>query len=123
MLFIFQTVFSTMRKDQWRAMWVKKKSPREIRRETLEANRARGKLGEDLYKMNATMRGYEYRRTGKGSDFEERRVTFLGKPQRWRKIDVKTGKAQLSDLQRKNGAKVVRMPTYGLDSVVGNFKL
>ncbi len=73
--------------------------------------------------MNATLRGYEYRRTGKGSDFEERPITYWGKPKKWRKIDVKTGNAQLSDLQRKNGAKVVRMNTFGLDSALTGFKL
>lgn len=112
-----------MRKDQWRAIWAKNKSTKEIRRETLESNRARGKLGEDLYKMHATIRGYEYRRTGRGSDFVERPITFLGKPQRWRKIDVKTGNAQLSDLQRKNGAKIVRVDTFGLDSMIKPFRL
>ena len=111
-----------MRKDQWQAIWAKKKSTKEIRRETLEANKAKGKLGEDLYKINATMRGYEYRRTGKGSDFKERPITYWGNPQRWRKVDVKTGNAQLSDLQRKNRAKVVRVNTFGLDSMI-NFKL
>lgn len=112
-----------MRRDQWRAMWAKKKSTKEIRRKTLEDNRARGRLGEDMYKMNATLRGYEYRRTGKGSDFEERPITYWGRPKRWRKIDVKTGNAQLSDLQRKNRAKAVRVNTFGLDSVLGNFGL
>lgn len=112
-----------MRKDRLRAMWAKRKSVKEIRRETLEANRARGRLGEDLYKVNATLRGYEYRRTGKGSDFEERPITYWGRPKSWRKIDVKTGNAQLSDLQRKKGAKVVRMNTFGLDSVFTGFNL
>lgn len=112
-----------MKDSARKAMWARKNA--EMRRSTLEENRRQGKLGEDMYKFQATVRGYEYRRTGIGSDFKERpRSLPWETPQRWRKVDVKTGDAKLSPLQKQNGAKVVRVdPYFGMSSVFRRFSL
>ena len=110
--------------NQRKAFWAKKNEKRSHKREILEENKQRGKAGEELYKINSILRGVEIQRTGKGSDFKERPMRFpWQKPTKWRKVDVKTGDAKLSKLQKKNKTKVVRMdPYFGLDRIGKNIK-
>ena len=44
---------------------------KEKKRKQLEENVAKGKIAEEMYEADATMSGIKYKRTGKGSDYEE----------------------------------------------------
>ncbi|MDH7517568.1 MAG: hypothetical protein QHH19_04410 [Candidatus Thermoplasmatota archaeon] len=97
-----------------RDVWGKKIPKKEIKREVIAENRARGKRAEERFEMNARFSGYEVERTGRGSDYKirkrdpwTRKVVYTG----YR--EIKSGNAQLSDLQkktkkRKSNYKVIR---------------
>jgi hypothetical protein len=70
----------------------------------------KGNLAEGLYTMDAAASMKETRRTGHGSDYEERIVNPLtGKKGRWRKVEIKSGGAEKSKLQKKTkNLKVIR---------------
>lgn len=56
--------------------------------------------------MYYALRGYEVERTGRGSDFRvRRRDLWTGRVVESKLVEVKTGKAKLSKLQRKTGKK------------------
>jgi hypothetical protein len=84
------------------------------RRKLAEARR-KGAAGEETYRWQATLQGKEVERTGRGHDFIERKRDFLtGRVTSTKYVEVKTGKARLSKLQKKTkkkkkgGYKVVR---------------
>jgi len=92
-----------------------KKPKKQRKREVLEENIRKGRAAEEQYKLNAMMRGMEVERTGKGSDYIERKRDLLtGRVVSSRKVEVKSSRtAPLSKLQkktRKRGSsyKVVR---------------
>ncbi len=68
---------------------------KEKKKKRLRKNIERGRAGEELYKFSREFFGDKYERTGKGSDFVEKR----GKKEVY--IEVKTGKSKLSKLQKK----------------------
>ena len=79
-----------------------RKSDRQLARERLEKNKKRGKAGENLVKLKYWVNGWEMERTGRGSDFIARKRSFWsGKVLETKRIEVKTGKAKLSELQKK----------------------
>jgi hypothetical protein len=85
------------------------------KRRKLEEARRKGRAGEEAYKFQAMLQGKEVERTGRGHDFiEKRRDLLTGKVTSTRYVEVKTGGARLSKLQKrmkkkKKGAyKVVR---------------
>lgn len=83
-----------------------KKSKKQKKREVLAENRRKGKAGEDIVAMNYTMRGYEVERTGRGHDLRVRQRDWLtGKVRKSKVVEVKTGKARLSKLQKKTKKK------------------
>src|SRR6266545_3462347 len=67
-------------------------------------NRAVGLAAERQYQVIETLKGSQVTRTGRGSDFEVKGL-FAATP---RLVEVKTGKAVLSPLQRATRAEVVR---------------
>ncbi len=76
----------------------------------LTKNQMTGNFAETLYTVDAAASMKETRRTGIGSDYEERTVNPLtGKKGRWRKVEIKSGGAKLSKLQKKTkNLKVIR---------------
>ena len=84
-------------------IWGRKKSKKQVRRETIARNRERGRMGEDLVAMKYAMSGYEVDRTHpKGADMTvRRRDPFTGRVISTRRVEVKTGSAKLSPLQEK----------------------
>jgi len=86
--------------------WGGKKSRKQKKRETLEDNRTRGRSAERQAAVSSYMNGYEVERTGHGSDFRiTKREPFTGKVIERKLVEVKSGKAKLSDLQRKTKKK------------------
>ncbi len=91
-------------------------SKKERKRAIIRENQRRGRMAEDIVKMNYILRGYEVERTGKGHDFRVRRRDLLtGRVIETKVIEVKAGKnARLSKLQqrtkkRKSNYKVERV--------------
>ena len=85
--------------------------------EIANKNRRQGAWGEALYESISAIQGKQIERTGKGSDYAEIERDSSGKKSRTL-VDVKTGNATRSDLQKKKGAKVVRIETYGVEEFV-----
>lgn len=72
------------------------------KRMTLAMNKTRGSMAEQNYATGRTMQGYEVERTGRGSDYKERKVDFLtGRRGPPTYVEVKSGNAHLSELQKK----------------------
>ncbi len=83
-----------------------KKSRKQLKRETLENNRRRGKAAEDMFVFHHTLMGHEVVRTGKGHDFKVRERDFItGKVTKTYYSEIKSGNAKLSDLQQKTKRK------------------
>jgi len=78
-------------------------SKKERKRITLEENKRKGRLAEDEYKINATMRGVEYERSPHGKDFIERKRDFVTrKVTKTTHVEVKSSPtAPMSELQKK----------------------
>jgi len=84
----------------------RKKPKKQLKRETLANSRAKGKAAEDWTVTSYSMRGYEVERTGRGSDFRVRkRDPFTGRVVESKLVEVKSGKAKLSELQKKTKKK------------------
>ena len=74
---------------------------KEKKRKQLEENVAKGKIAEEMYEADAAMSGINYKRTGKGSDYEEtHRDPLTGKKSK-RLVEVKSDGAPLTKLQKK----------------------
>lgn len=87
------------------------------KRVRLSQNVMQGKLAESMYTMDAAASMKETRRVPDrkgGCDFEERTVNLLtGNKGHWRPVEIKSGGAKLSKLQKKTkrkstGYKVIR---------------
>jgi hypothetical protein len=63
--------------------------------------RRKGEAGEEIVKMHYAVRGYEVKRTGRGSDFHVRKKDVLGRVIVSKDVEVKTGRSTLSELQEK----------------------
>ena len=82
------------------------KSKKQKKREVIADNRAKGKAAEEQYELMSTFEGKEVVRTGRGSDYRERkRDPWTGRVTSSRLVEVKSGKAKLSKLQRKTKKK------------------
>jgi len=97
----------------------KKTSKKEIKRDIIAENRRKGRAGEDAYRASAMLRGVELERAPRGRDFIERkRDPFTDRVTSTKHVEIKTGNAKLSKLQkktkRKKGSnyKEVRMDPY-----------
>lgn len=71
-------------------------------------NQAVGQAAERQYQQIEWLKGSQVTRTGRGSDYEVKGL-FEATP---RLVEVKTGKARLSRLQRATGPQVVRENVY-----------
>ncbi len=76
---------------------------KQIKRDVLAENKAKGKLAENMYVISATLSGAEVERSPHGRDFiERRRNLFTGKVVKTTHVEVKSSDtAQLSPLQKK----------------------
>ena len=84
----------------------RKISKKQIKRDVIAENRRKGQAGEEAIRMRYALQGYEMERTGRGHDFRARkRDIFSGKVIESKVVEVKTGKSQLSKLQRKTKSK------------------
>jgi hypothetical protein len=85
-------------------------SKKERKRRTLSRNVARGKAGErQAVAMDSLIYGWSSKRTGKGSDYQQKRRSILTGKKQERLAEVKTGKAKLSKLQKKTKPVVRRV--------------
>jgi hypothetical protein len=86
------------------------------RREILELNRMKGRIGEEFVKTWYELNGYEVERTGKGHDFRVRkRDIWTGRVVESTLVEVKTGNAKLSPVQKR--AKRKRKSSYKVEYV------
>ena len=73
----------------------------------LRKNRLNGRYGENLFKLESAIGGFEVKRTSKGSDYKRRKVNLVtNKKSKWELVEVKTGKSKLSPLQKKTQKKI-----------------
>ena len=81
-------------------------SKKQRKRQTIRNNQRRGRAAEEQAMSRDMMRGYEVERTGRGHDYVRRkRNLFTGRVTRTEYVEVKSGNAQLSDLQKKTKKK------------------
>lgn len=79
---------------------------KQIKKEILSENKAKGKAAEENVKVKLAMQGWEVQRSPRGKDFVARKRDLLsGKIIQTKHIEVKSGKAKLSRLQRKTKSK------------------
>jgi hypothetical protein len=88
-----------------------KRTKKQKQRDRLEANKRKGRAGEEDVKLKYMLNGWEIRKTGKGHDFvAEKRDNFgFGRVIKRKYVEVKTGNAKQSKLQRKTKPKVERV--------------
>lgn len=83
-----------------------KKSKKEEMRERIAENRRKGRAAEEEFRLKCALQGKEVERTGRGSDFRVRtRNPLTGKVTRSELVEIKSGNAKLSELQRKTKRK------------------
>lgn len=75
-------------------------------RSRLEINKFKGKLGEAIVNTELNLNNWEVKRKPHGQDFEVSQRNLLNnKITKTIKVEVKTGKSQLSDLQKETQRK------------------
>jgi len=74
---------------------------KERKRRQLEENVAKGRLAEEMYEAEATMSCVDYRRTGRGSDYEETHHDPITGRKSKKLVEVKSDDAPQSRLQKK----------------------
>ena len=74
-----------------------KRSRKEINR----SNQEQGKAGEEQVKAKYELNGYKVTRTGKGHDYRATKKNWWTGKRETKYVEVKTGNAKLSPLQRK----------------------
>jgi len=83
-----------------------KKSKKEEMRERIAENYRKGKAAEEQFRVKCSFEGKEVERTGRGHDFRVRtRDPWTGRVVRSELVEVKSGNADLSDLQKKTKKK------------------
>ena len=98
---------------------------RKSKRQVIRDNAARGKRGEEQVKAKYEMNGYKVERTGRGHDYKATKKNWLTGKKETKYVEVKTGNAELSPLQKKKkrsmGKKYVeeRVPTDPFSSGTG----
>ena len=81
------------------------RSKKQRQKDKLSKIRSKGKAGEDQVQMNYMLQGYKMERTGRGHDFKATRTNYFTGRTETKYVEVKTGNAQLSPLQRKSKKK------------------
>jgi len=79
----------------------RKKTRSQVQRETLEANRRNGKNAEDLVRLKYELQGWQIEKTNRGPDFNMKRRNYFTGTTEYKRVEVKSGNAQLSDYQQK----------------------
>jgi len=80
----------------------RKISKKKIKKEVIAENRAKGRAGEEQIRSRYELSGHEVERSPRGKDFVVRkRDLFSGRVTSTKHVEVKTGKAKLSKLQKK----------------------
>ena len=83
-----------------------RRTKRQRKADTIRRNARQGKAGEDQAMFKDQLSGWETERTGHGSDYIRRKRDMLtGQVVRTEHVEVKTGRAKLSPLQRKTKRK------------------
>lgn len=78
------------------------RSKKERKRERINRNSRKGRAAEDQVEMELRMEGYEVERTHEGADFKAKRRDMLtGDVIEEKKVEVKSGRASLSEKQKK----------------------
>ena len=76
------------------------------KRATIVSNKRQGAAAEDQAMFEDTLGGYEVERTGRGHDYVRRKRDLLtGRVVKTQYVEVKSGKAKLSPLQKKTKKK------------------
>ena len=97
-------------------MFYYNKNPKEIKRERLKRNVARGRAAEmDVVGSDAIFGGWNSKKTGKGHDYFQTRTNFFTGKKEFRYKEIKSGNAKLSKLQKR---KRVAMKKKGIKYVV-----
>jgi hypothetical protein len=79
---------------------------KQLKKEVIAENRRKGKAGEESFRLRAVINGREVERSPKGKDFIVRKKDIMtGKVTRTEHVEVKTGNAKLSELQKKTKKK------------------
>lgn len=78
---------------------------REAKRTRLVRNKTKGKMAEDLAITRYGLHGYSIKRTGRGSDYEVSKRSWRTGRKKKKLVEVKSGRARLSKLQRKTYRK------------------
>lgn len=82
------------------------RSEKDRKRERIRRNRRKGKAAEDQVETELMMEGYEVERTHEGADFRAKKRDLLtGEVVEEKKVEVKSGRASLSESQRKEKKK------------------
>lgn len=82
------------------------RSEKERKRERIRRNKRRGRAAEDQVEMELQMEGYEVERVHEGADFHARRRDWMtGDVVEEKKVEVKSGNAELSERQKKEKRK------------------
>lgn len=77
-------------------------SAKQLKKDRIRQNRRKGRAAEDQVRIELQFEGYEVERTGRGSDFRaKRRDIFTGEVVEEKLVEVKSGNAKLSDLQKQ----------------------
>jgi len=85
---------------------VKPPTKKQRKKQTIRHNQAKGKAAEDQAMTRDTFSGYEVERTGKGHDYVRRKRDLLtGRVKKTEYVEVKSGNAKLSPLQKKTKKK------------------
>jgi hypothetical protein len=85
---------------------IKPPTKKQKKRATIQNNKRKGKAAEDQAMMRDRLSGYDVERTGKGHDYVRRkRHPFTGRVTKTEYVEVKSGNAQLSPLQKKTRKK------------------
>ena len=71
------------------------------RRKVIRDNQDQGKRGEERVKTQRELQGWKMTRTGKGHDYKATRTNHLTGKKEAEYVEVKTGNAKLSPLQKK----------------------
>jgi hypothetical protein len=86
--------------------WFRPPTRKQRQRATIRENQRRGRAAEEQAMMRDRMRGWEVERTGRGHDYRRRlRDPWTNKVTRSEVVEVKSGNAKLSPLQKKTKRK------------------
>jgi hypothetical protein len=85
---------------------IKPPTKKQKKRATIRNNQRQGKAAERQAMLRDNLQGYETEPTGRGSDYRRRKRNIItGRVEKSELVEVKSGNAKLSPLQRKTKKK------------------